>query len=254
MLMNRLLAACFIAALAAGAAVPSIAADAASSVGYDISWPQCPSNFPRGGAFGVVGVNDGIAWSENPCLTSEFRWAASRPGAAALYMNTADPGPQSSHWNLGGPSAASCDPANTDTQSAAYAACAYDYGWNTAKDALTVEASAVTTAASRVWWLDVETTNTWDGSGSANARDIQGSLDYLRSAGVTTIGVYSTATQWQSITGGYAFTSYTPEWLAGAGSARQAQSFCRHVPFGGTNSRILITQYHSGGFDADLPC
>lgn len=253
--MKHWLSACAIAfAAAANAVVPVVTAHAASATtGYDISWPQCPSNFPRGGAFGIVGVNDGIAWSQNPCLGAEETWAASRPGAAALYMNTADPGPQSSHWSLSGPNT-SCDPTASDTSSASYIACAYNYGWNTAQNALGTQASAVTGAASQAWWLDVETMNTWAGSTAANAQDVQGSIDYLHRAGVVTVGVYSTAYQWQTITEGYAFPAATPEWLAGANSSRAAQNACAESPFGGSQSRIALTQYHSGGFDADVQC
>lgn len=259
--LSALAAASALAALAIGGAIPSLTAEAASSAGYDISWPQCTStgaNTPRHAGFGIVGVNDGIAWSQNPCLTTEVTWAAGLPGAPALYMNTADPGTQSAHWKLGSgstdPAGNTCDPTNSDTTSAEYAACAYQYGWNTAKDALTNEAASVSGAASYTWWLDVETTNTWDGSTSANAEDVQGSLDYLRSANVKTVGVYSTAAQWNTITGSYAFPRFIPEWLAGASSARQAQLYCAQSPFGGNNSSITLTQYHSAGFDADNPC
>jgi hypothetical protein len=247
-------------AVAVGGLVPELSADAASTTGYDISWPQCTSNganTPRASAFGIVGVNDGIAWSQNPCLTAEFTWAAGLAGAPALYMNTADPGTQSKHWGLtDGPDAKSCDPTNTDINSSAFAACAYDYGWDTAQDALKVEAANVSNAASYTWWLDVETTNTWAGSTSANAADVQGSIDYLRqTAGIRRVGVYSTAAQWNTITGSYAFPTFTPEWLAGASSAHEAQSFCTtQTPFGGANSTITLTQYHSAGFDADHPC
>lgn len=239
---------------AANATVPAVTAHASTTAsGYDISWPQCPSHFPRGGAFGIVGVNDGIAWSQNPCLGAEESWAVARPGAPALYMNTADPGPQSAHWRLTGPNA-SCDPSDTDTSSASFLACAYNYGWNTAQNALTTQAAPVAGAASQTWWLDVETTNTWAGSAAANAQDIQGSIDYLHQAAVVTVGVYSTAYQWQTITGGYAFAAATPEWLAGASSAHGAEAACTEIPFDGGQSSIVLTQYHSGGFDADVQC
>src|SRR5450759_5915683 len=39
-----------------------------STVGYDISYPQCGRPFPTNAAFGIVGVNKGIVFSPNPCL------------------------------------------------------------------------------------------------------------------------------------------------------------------------------------------
>lgn len=256
--MNRLLTACVVAVLAGGAAIPAaVRAEASGSTGYDISWPQCTSNggasAPSGGAFGIVGVTDGLPWSQNPCLASEAHWADTRAGQPAVYMNTADPGTRSTHWSIGGPKGAACDPANTDAASAAFIACAYDYGWNAARDAYG-RAAPIAGAANQTWWLDVEVGNSWNGGGPANAEDVQGSLDYLHSTGVSVVGVYSTAYQWNTITGGYKFSSSTPEWLAGAGSVHQAQSFCGQTPFGGLNSRITLTQYHASGFDADLPC
>lgn len=77
--------------------------------GVDISYPQCGSTFPTGQAFAIVGVNDGLANTLNPCLgplsataslgESELYWAAGSSGMlepgqpkASLYVNTADPG------------------------------------------------------------------------------------------------------------------------------------------------------------------
>jgi hypothetical protein len=77
--------------------------------GNDISYPQCGGSLPSGQAFGIVGVNGGLANNANPCLgpdaavgggnaTSELYWAqATSLGAtsqpnASLYVNTADPG------------------------------------------------------------------------------------------------------------------------------------------------------------------
>ena len=238
--------------------VSPITAAAAVTHGYDISWPQCRTGaeprHPSGGAFGIVGVSDGLPWSQNPCLSGEFSWAKTLAGAPSLYMNTADPGTQSTHWGISGPDA-NCDPSNADSTSTAFAACAYNYGWNAAADALRTEAAPVPGATALTWWLDVETGNSWNGDATANADDVQGSIDYLKAAGVATVGVYSTSVQWGAITGGYAFPTATPNWLAGASSGSQARSDCTKVTaFGGTNSRITLVQYVSGGFDADVPC
>ena len=59
----------------------------------------------------------------------------------------------------------------------------------------------------RTWWLDVETVNSWNGDGIANAADLQGVVDLLRSKGVARVGLYSTAYQWRAITGGYTASS-----------------------------------------------
>src|SRR5215207_10878571 len=66
-------------------------------LGNDISWPQCKKPFPKGQAFGIVGVNNGLANNTNPCLAAELSWANQSKGGtgqplAALYVNTANPG------------------------------------------------------------------------------------------------------------------------------------------------------------------
>src|SRR5215471_10292937 len=79
------------------AAGPALAAEAASTtpVGNDISYPQCGKTFPSKPAFGIVGVNGGLANDLNPCLgpssaypsykQSELFWAASVPKGGSIY-------------------------------------------------------------------------------------------------------------------------------------------------------------------------
>ena len=40
------------------------------ATGNDVSYPQCGKSFPSGQAFGIVGVNDGLANNANPCLAN----------------------------------------------------------------------------------------------------------------------------------------------------------------------------------------
>jgi len=50
----------------------------AGTTGADVSWPQCNGtglgSQPSGASFGIVGVNDGLAGTENPCLSAELGW------------------------------------------------------------------------------------------------------------------------------------------------------------------------------------
>jgi hypothetical protein len=235
-------------------------ASPAKSVGaaaYDVSYPQCGVRLPSGGNLGVVGVTSGLPWSTNSCLASEYAWAASKPQPAQLYMNTANPETASSNWSVragSGPrictAANLADPSNVN--------CAYNYGWNSASDALARATKAVgATAGTHASWLDVETGNSWNGSTAANAQDLQGSTDYLLGAKVPAVGFYSTGYQWGVITGGYhppAGAISTPaNWLAGAGSASQAASWCSPTrSFSGGSVRLV--QYPSGSFDGDAIC
>src|ERR1700677_5413061 len=89
--------------LAASMMVPAAAAYAASTpTGNDVSYPQCGQALPSGQAFGIVAVNEGVANTTNPCLTTEITWAQASSGTTSqprvsLYVNPATPG------NHGGP-------------------------------------------------------------------------------------------------------------------------------------------------------
>src|SRR5438105_3738667 len=244
----RLLAAPTLAAAAAmmslGSPLPAWA-QTAGTYGYDVSYPQCSASLPSGGSFGIVGVNDGIAWSTNPCFATQYQWAVSK-AESGFYMNTANPGPISSHWNLGGPRPC-LNPAIASDEG-----CAYDYGWNAAAYAFAVAAqnSSSAAAASHTWWADVETMNSWNGSQAANAADVEGGLDYLRTQGVPALGVYSTSYQWTQITGGYQFPASVADWVAGTASAKQAARACSAAR-SFTGGPVRLAQYPSAGFDGD---
>lgn len=235
--------------------------------GYDISYPQCGSAYPANPAFGIVGVNGGLANDANSCFSSELSWAQGSTGltsppqpAVSLYINTADPGPGTStrpiaDWPTSGSSTAygTCTGGWTT-------ACAYVYGEARASYSYGLVPS--TTALSAPWWLDIETANSWatsstSGYTSLNIATIQGFIAGLQSSGAGgSVGIYSTASQWQTITGLNATTSQSyfssqPDWVAGAGSLAGAKSNCSASFTGG---RVTLAQYPSGGFDADYAC
>jgi hypothetical protein len=236
-----------------------------ATVGYDISYPQCGGPFPANPAFGIVGVNRGIVFSPNPCLgagngPSELAWAGGVQ--AQLYANTGNPGPAlSSHWPNGQTFPRECNTAlspGSDT-----ANCAYDYGWNAAADSYRTAVNAyislglappgaTSTPAPNVWWLDVETANSWRSDVSLNVAALQGAVAYLQSAGVASIGFYSTQYQWNQITGGTLVFADHWSWVAGATTARQARNNCGGTAF--TGGVIALAQYFARGFDADLRC
>jgi hypothetical protein len=235
-------------------------ARASSPTGYDISYPQCPSSFPSAPAFGIVGVNGGLAYAANPCLSAEYRWALTSTSASqphvSFYLNTGNPGPTAStHW----PAAGTTNPQMCDGSWSP--ACAYDYGWNAALDSFSKAAagSSSTAAQTAPWWLDVETANSWSTTDLAtNRADLQGAVAALRSVGVSSIGIYSTSSMWSQITGAStpssslnAPFSTLPNWVPGARSLKQAPAFCSRTFAGG---KVALAQYPSNGFDADYVC
>jgi hypothetical protein len=219
--------------------LPAVAKPGTTTTGNDIAWPQCGGSYPAGQAFGIVGVNHGLANNLNSCLASELSWAAKSAGnalptgfpKAALYVNTADPGsvvpivadwPTSNDdpngWSESAGSAnpdpyGSCIPRSNDQ------ACAWQYGWNRGiQDMLWLIATPTSAGVSNLpstywWWLDVETANTWESGSSGlanNVADLRGLVAALKNTvetasgvqlgGVTTVGIYSTSYQWGQIT------------------------------------------------------
>jgi hypothetical protein len=227
--------------------------------GYDVSYPQCGGALPANALFGIVGVNDGIVYSANPCLATELTWAEQYEPTAIVYANTADPGPAlSSHWPTGQTSPRFCDPAQLDSTD-----CSYDYGWNAAADSYRdaviayislgrAPAGATQTPSPNEWWLDVESANSWEQNTSNNVAELEGEVAYLQSQSVSSIGFYANANDWLSITSATTVFGSYPSWHAGSGSKRTAQSHCGTS--GITGGPTKYSQYASGGYDADIRC
>ena len=208
--------------------------------GYDISFPQCGQAYPSPPVgFAIVGVNDGQAFTDNPCLASEAAWAGPK---LSLYINLNAP-PAGSTAGQTGP-AGTC--VGNDT-----GCIAYNYGFNAAVHAFSyATTSGISNAA--VWWLDVETANTWDTSLHNNAETIQGALDALGSEGVLA-GIYSTSYQWGLIAGRYAPAK--PIWVATGSDVSVGVQFCDPIHgFGGGTT--WLTQFGAMGvpFDQDYAC
>ena len=231
-------------------------------IGYDISFPQCGGRFPNHADFAIVGVNNGRAFTVNPCLgagagPSQLEWAGPD---AQLYLNTGNPGPDLSKapWPIGQLVPRFCDAAQPDSDE-----CAYDYGWNAAAHAYQAAVDAYVslgwaaegsqrTPVANWWWLDVELGNSWRDDPELNVASIQGSIDYLETRDVAGVGIYSVGDMWEEITGGTeAFASYA-NWVAGSTTINGARRTCIGAGFSG--GAVLLTQYTHDGFDANHRC
>jgi len=255
----RVVLAAAAAAVLAFAALPAEAATAPGP-GNDVSWPQCGKALPKGQTFGIVGVNNGLANTTNPCLGTQLTWAGTSKGGTgqplvALYVNTANPGASGSWWpssnTYGGTTVA--NPYGECTAQSYGAACSYMYGYAKAYDDATIR--GVNNPASYMWWLDVETGNSWSQETLANRADLEGMAAYFASIGART-GLYSSRSQWDQIVGTVPSASnlYTlPSWLAGARSLALAKRGCADPALTG-GGKVSLAQYVSGGFDYDLSC
>jgi hypothetical protein len=240
--------------LAAGLLVPGGSAALAAtdpylstSVGYDLSYPDCSkvigptASSGKAYAFAVMGVNDGKPFTANGCLAGEYHAAVANGLSPSLYMNTAAPigSTAKTYENLGPKTCAKADKV----------CLAYNYGYQMATAA---HASAASQAAtSSTWWLDVETANSWTRDLSENTATLQGAIDALTALGIANVGVYSTPSEWTTITGNAQLG--VPVWVAGALSLDTANQFCTASFTGG--AVWLVQSFNaSRGYDEDYAC
>jgi hypothetical protein len=266
----RAVAAVALAVTAAVLAAPAAASAATpTTVGYDVSYPQCTKTLPSAHAFGLVGVNGGLSTKANPCLAQQLTWAWHSSGAVAsqpkaqLYLNTANPGqvtPQVATWPSQGITPyGTCDGTNT-------MACSWQYGWERAQNSVVSyftpaaqTAKVDSSPAHYTWWLDVETANTWQSGSSAelnrNRATLEGMTYYLTSQNAK-VGLYSTRQQWNQIVGTVTTSSNLAgknSWLPGATSLSGAAANCKQaslVPGG----KVSLAQYVVSNWDRDRSC
>jgi hypothetical protein len=202
-------------------------------------------------------------------LASELQWALASPGLTnqpntSMYMNTANPGPAPgvTDWPASGTSPyGSCDGSWSTACSYVYGHARGDYSYGLAST------TNATVASSNPWWLDIETGNSWATSSTSgytqlNIAAIQGFIAGLQGSGAQgPIGVYSTASQWDTITGlnaqtttaGLGLAVAPPDWVAGPrASLKLAHSNCSTSGF--TGASPTLAQCSSGGYDADSRC
>lgn len=206
-----------------------------ATTGYDVSYPQCPGAVAPDGAFGIVGVNGGKAFTYNSCLSREYK-AAPRP--PSLYINTGY-APTVYRKSI----SANCSSQSTAVTGTSEQTEAWAIGCSEAESSL---AYAWRQGATKVamWWLDVETANSWSESDlTLNRYAIQGAVSRLTETGVP-VGVYSASFMWKAITGGN-FTPYgmVADWVADGNC---------NTPF--TASRVWLVQSVVEGIDRNFAC
>jgi hypothetical protein len=246
-------------------------------VGYDISYPQCGKRLPTDHYFAIIGINGGNAATNNPCLAEQLEWAnkaktGSNQPRVQLYVNTANPGevisdistwPKSPYDNNGNlpanPYGSTCDGDNDE-------ACSWLYGWNRSiyTEGIFMSAAASkgynTATSAYVWWLDVETMNTWQsGSNDALVRNtaaLEGFAKYYQSKQAN-VGLYSTAVQWSIITGNNTGLGNNlknlPNWRPSGASLTNAINNCNVAPLT-PGGYISLTQYVQKNLDFNHSC
>jgi hypothetical protein len=179
-----------------------------TALGNDISWPQCNKTLPKGQAFGIVGVNNGLANNTNPCLATQLSWSLTSAGS------TGQP-----------------------------------------KTALDANIRGISNPSTYLWWLDVETINSWESNKSANTADLEGMNAYFQSIGAS-VGLYSTSNQWNQIAGTTIASSSLyglNSWIPGAINQTVAKSNCTLRPLT-AGGEVTLTQFVSKNLDYDYSC
>lgn len=264
-----------VVAFAAPADAVKASAATVSGLGNDVSYPQCKKSLPTSQAFGIVGINGGIATTTNSCAATQLAWANRSSGTTAqakagVYVNTANPGGLgTASWPQN-----NTDPAGTtvyDPYSSCDGsdslACAWQYGWNRAVEDVQSRFKPAAQAASvsddpaaYPWWLDVETGNTWKTGSSfaqlSNTADLEGMTAYFQSLHAV-VGLYSTAAQWSQIVGsqvtGDSNLNGLNNWRPGGANLRTAQQACTAAPLT-TGGKVTLTQYVANRLDYDYSC
>ncbi len=253
------------AAAPARAAVGTSSGPTAPTLGYDISWPQCPRGAadPRGGGHGlglpmppastgfvVIGLTAGEPFTANPCLAQHVSWATSNQTPTQAYLMAGYPTTsQLTRYGQTGPWAS---PTTTNDQ-------LRNVGYAQAADAL----AGATTAgfAPTFVWIDVEDPSQWqpwprggapypNTQQLANRAVLEGVAKGLADAGIAS-GFYSYRYGWASITGSW--QNNAPMWqTVGATGYLGAAAACQAPSFSG--GPVYLGQGGSGSYDDNVSC
>lgn len=203
----------------------------------DVSWPNCNTKQVTYYTNGIIGVNDGLDFTGNPCLSTETSWYEKY----ALYINTGYAGNKMADKFRTSP--LSCDPNNSTCL-------AYDWGYHATEYA--VDYANSMNAHSGEWWLDVETINSWTRNSQVNRASISGALAALHKIlPFATTGIYSTSDQWNHLTNSWQIRE--PIWYAiGEGDNYQARLACT-TAYQFTGESLWLVQY-TASIDYNVTC
>ena len=209
-----------------------------TAVGYDVSYPQCSTaTTPPPGTFtfGIVGVNGGRPFNYNSCLQAEYSTAATEQLAPSLYINTGYSGAY--RRNITSYCSSQVPAASSALQQAWAIGCS---------EADSSMGYAVNQTPVAMWWLDVETANSWSSSNlTLNQYTINGAAFRLAQSGLP-VGVYSSASMWTTITGSSSFAhpNIAADWEMAGGACGT----------GFSGDPVWLVQSTSGGVDTDTAC
>ncbi len=247
---RHLLGCAGVLALAATALVaPAQPAQTATTYGHDISWPQCGRSLdtmPPPTNFLIVGLTNGLPFTENPCLSSQAAWAAGHGVPVQAYTMAAFPtSAQLTTYGTRGPWASSTRAGQLSNVGYAEA---------------TFAVASLTTVgfAPPIVWIDVEPrpAQPWPTSTSLQQREnryvIEGVMRGLRDAGFS-YGLYSYLSGWQSITGSWHLPG-VPVWATAGRLDHPNEALDRCTPPSFSGGHVYLSQWYDDVWDYDLTC
>ena len=215
-------------------------------LGYDVSFPQCPgAPGPQSASFSIIGVNDGLAFTANPCLVDQWKAAS---GRRSVYVN-AGYNPDDAGQVTAGCAALAAKRPGADEVRQAYA-----IGCSEAVYSATLIAQAKIKVP--LIWIDVEAMNSWDDVNlDLNRASLQGEVDQL-GAGGQAVGVYAVLDDWPTIVGEWGPTDVVADWVALAPDEGQtAEGVCKGTGFsGGPVWLVQRPDTWASGEDLDQAC
>ncbi len=224
-------------------------------LGADISWPQCPRGMgiPERRTLGlpmplpqaryvVIGLTNGPAFTDNPCLADQVTWVRDRGLMVGAYAVTSFPDAQTreAYGDRG--------PFDADQRHGALR----NVGYQQARFNIATMRAAGLPAP--LIWIDVEPVRDfeWSQDLSANAAVVQGAQRGYAEAGYAT-GVYSTPYLWQQVVGDLTLGDL-PEWRA-AGQTSRAEALARCAADASIQGGpAAIGQWLEAGRDQNVTC
>jgi hypothetical protein len=224
-------------------------AAAATLRGYDISWPQCPGGEPMPPTdtdFVVIGLTNGLAFTENPCVASLRQWSVDNAVPAHAYTMATYP---------------------TSAQLTQYAA-AGPYGTASMAGKLRnvgyAEGRAAVATLRRIgWdppmvWVDVEPRpkQPWPATTTRQATTrnrwvVEGIMRALSDSGFA-YGVYSSPNAWTTVVGRW-WLPGVPVWATvGPRGEAAALAACSTPSWSG--GPVFLAQHWNDDYDFDVTC
>lgn len=234
----------------AGGLVATQARAATAQVGNDISWPQCaaPAGYGNpmpadGTGFVVLGLTQGLPFTQNPCLADQARWIRDRALPFQAYTMAAYP---------------------TDGDLATYGGAVTDDLAVRLRRVGVAQARYAIASLQRIGlkpatvWIDVEKRNgqpwpTGTDKVAGNQAVIDGVAQGLKDAGFEP-GIYSNADGWTTITGDWQRPDL-PFWgTVGTRGQAAAVARCAAKGLNGGPQRIVQWWTTSPAVDYDVTC